>query len=85
MRSPNFHYSADPHDISAQIDLIGMPWLMIREDPSAAPIGGSARGYHAASLVIRPAVWARLRVAAQADALYIYALPTAPKTSSSAA
>jgi hypothetical protein len=34
--------SADPHDISAQIDLIGMPWLMIREDPSAAPIGGSA-------------------------------------------
>jgi hypothetical protein len=41
MRSPNFHYSADPHDISAQIDLIGMPWLIIREDPSAAPIGGS--------------------------------------------
>ncbi len=43
MRSPNFHYSADPHDISAQIDLIGMPWLMIREDLSAAPIGGDAR------------------------------------------
>jgi hypothetical protein len=42
MRLPNFHYSANPHDISAQIDLIGMSWLMIREDPSAAPIGGSA-------------------------------------------
>jgi hypothetical protein len=34
MRSPNFHhYSADAHDISAQIDLIGMPRLIIREDP----------------------------------------------------
>jgi hypothetical protein len=34
MRSSNFHhYSADAHDISAQIDLIGMPWRMIREDP----------------------------------------------------
>jgi hypothetical protein len=33
-------YSAHPHDISAQIDLIGMPLLMIREIPSDAPIGG---------------------------------------------
>jgi hypothetical protein len=34
MRSSNFHhYSADAYDISAQIGLIGMPWLMIREDP----------------------------------------------------
>jgi hypothetical protein len=34
MRSPNFHhYLADAHDIRAQVDLIGMPWLMIREGP----------------------------------------------------
>jgi hypothetical protein len=46
MRLPNFHYSADPYDISAQIDLIGMPWLMIREDPSAAPISGSRAADH---------------------------------------
>jgi hypothetical protein len=49
MRSPNFHYSADPHDISAQIDLIGMRWLMIREDPSAAPIGGYSCDHHRAA------------------------------------
>jgi hypothetical protein len=35
--------SADPDDVSAQIDLIGVPWLMIGEEPSAASIGGSAR------------------------------------------
>jgi hypothetical protein len=27
----------DPDDVSAQIDLIGLPWLMIGEEPSAAP------------------------------------------------
>jgi hypothetical protein len=31
-------------DASAQIDLIGAPWLMIGEEPSAAPEGGSWRG-----------------------------------------
>jgi hypothetical protein len=36
--------SADPDDISAQIDLIGVPWLMIGEEPSAAPNGGSRAG-----------------------------------------
>jgi hypothetical protein len=30
---------------AAQIDLIRVPWLMIGEDPSSAPNGGSARGY----------------------------------------
>jgi len=34
---------ADPDDVSAQIDLIGVPSLMIGEEPSAAPNGGSAR------------------------------------------
>jgi hypothetical protein len=34
---------ADPDDITAQIDPIGVPWLMIGEEPSAAPNGGSAR------------------------------------------
>jgi hypothetical protein len=33
-------------DVSAQIDLIGVPLLMISEEPSAAPNGGLARGYH---------------------------------------
>jgi hypothetical protein len=35
-------YQSDPDDASAQINLIGMPWLKIGEEPSAAPIGGSA-------------------------------------------
>jgi len=30
-------------DASAQIDLIGVPLLMIGEEPSAAPNAGSAR------------------------------------------
>ena len=42
------------------------------------------RGYHADSPVVRPAGRAYLRVTAQAYALYVYALPTAPKISSSA-
>jgi hypothetical protein len=29
--------SADPDDASAQIDLLGVPSLMISEEPSAAP------------------------------------------------
>jgi hypothetical protein len=33
-------YSADPDDASAQIDLLGVPWLMIGEEPSAASNGG---------------------------------------------
>ena len=38
--------SADPDDVSAQIDLIGVPWLMIGEEPSAAPNdGSSANGF----------------------------------------
>jgi hypothetical protein len=41
-RSPRSH-QADPDDISAQIDLIGVPWLTIGEEPSAAPNGGSVR------------------------------------------
>jgi hypothetical protein len=36
-------FSADPDDVSAQIDLIGAPWLVTGEEPSAAPIGGDAR------------------------------------------
>jgi hypothetical protein len=44
--APHDHlaYQTDPDDISAQIDMIGLPWLVIGEDPSAAP-NGSARGY----------------------------------------
>ena len=37
----NVRSSADPDDPGAQIDLIGVPWLMIGEDPSSAPNGGS--------------------------------------------
>ncbi len=33
--------SADPDGVSAQIDLIGVPWLNIGFEPSAAPNGGS--------------------------------------------
>jgi hypothetical protein len=32
---------ASSDDIGAQIDLIGVPWLMIGYEPSAAPNGGS--------------------------------------------
>ena len=35
--------SADPDDVSEQGDLIGVPWLMISEEPSAAPNGGTVR------------------------------------------
>ena len=37
----NARYSADPDGVSAQIDLIGVPWLNIGFEPSAAPNGGS--------------------------------------------
>jgi len=39
----NALYSADPDGVSAQIDLIGVPWLNIGFEPSAAPNGGYAR------------------------------------------
>ena len=39
----NVLYSADPDDVNAQINLIGVPWLMIRFESSAAQNGGSAR------------------------------------------
>jgi hypothetical protein len=46
MCKSNVLYSADPDDVSAQIDLIGVPWLMIGEEPSAAPNhGSSANGF----------------------------------------
>jgi hypothetical protein len=32
---------ADPDGVSAQIDVIGMPWLIIGEESPAAPNGGS--------------------------------------------
>jgi hypothetical protein len=32
-RPANVLYSADPDGVSAQIDLIGVPWLMIGKDP----------------------------------------------------
>jgi hypothetical protein len=46
--------SADPDDITAQINPIGVPWLKIGEEPLAVPNGGSARGlsdlvHHSAS------------------------------------
>jgi hypothetical protein len=33
-------HSADPDDVSAQIDLFGVPLLMVGGEPSAAPNGG---------------------------------------------
>jgi hypothetical protein len=36
-------YSADPDDISAQIDLIGMPWLKVGFESLAAQNGGYVR------------------------------------------
>ena len=40
--APHDHlaYQTDADDVSAQIDLFGVPWLMIGEEPSAAPNGG---------------------------------------------
>jgi hypothetical protein len=32
--------SPDSDDIGAQIDLVGVPWLIIGYEPSAAPNGG---------------------------------------------
>jgi hypothetical protein len=31
----------DPDDASAQIDLIGVPWMIVSQEPSAVPNGGS--------------------------------------------
>lgn len=36
----------DPDDAGAQIDLIGVPWMIVSQEPSAVPNGGSARGYY---------------------------------------
>jgi hypothetical protein len=44
--------SADPDDISAQIDLIGVPWLMTGEEPSAAPARTSSSGVYVPWLVV---------------------------------
>ena len=44
MRTGNAFNSEDADDVSAQIDLIGVSWLMIGEEPSAAQNGGTARG-----------------------------------------
>jgi hypothetical protein len=33
----------DPDDASAQIDLIGVPWMIISQEPSAVPNGGYSR------------------------------------------
>jgi hypothetical protein len=43
--APHDHlaYQTDPDDASAQIGLIGVPWLVIGEQPSAAPNGGSRK------------------------------------------
>jgi hypothetical protein len=30
----------DPDDASAQIDLIGVPWMIASQEPSAVPNGG---------------------------------------------
>jgi hypothetical protein len=46
MRSDNARHPADLDDVSAQIGLIGVLWLMISEEPSAAPNGGFARACH---------------------------------------
>ncbi len=40
MRAFDARYSADPDDINSQINLIGVPWLMTGEEPSAIPNGG---------------------------------------------
>jgi hypothetical protein len=33
----------DPDDASTQIDLIGVPWMIVSQEPSAVPNGGTAR------------------------------------------
>jgi hypothetical protein len=33
----------DPDDAGAQIDLIGVPWMIVSQEPSAVPNGGSVR------------------------------------------
>src|SRR6185503_20845936 len=33
----------DPDDASAQIDLIGVPWMIVSQEPSAVPNGGCVR------------------------------------------
>jgi hypothetical protein len=45
MRSPNFHYSADPHDISAQIDLFCAPERTVANVAAPVQIGGDARAH----------------------------------------
>jgi hypothetical protein len=35
----------DPDDASAQINLIGVPWMIISQEPSAVPNGGFVRGF----------------------------------------
>jgi hypothetical protein len=34
----------DPDDASAQIDLIGVPWMIVSQEPSAVANGGSRSG-----------------------------------------
>jgi hypothetical protein len=43
MRTGNALNSADADDVSAQIDLIGVSWLMIGKEPSAAQNEGYLR------------------------------------------
>jgi hypothetical protein len=80
MRHPRLsHVTASPDHSFGR----GMGATLI--SPHQMQNGGSVRGYHADSPVVRPAGRAHLWVTAQADSLYVYALPTAPETSSSAA
>jgi len=58
----------DPDDASAQIDLIGVPWMIVSQEPSAVPNGGSRvpasdasgcalEGRHGYLYLQRPAAW----------------------------
>jgi hypothetical protein len=49
--------SADPDEVSAQIDLIGVRGLMSGVEPSAAQIGGSRAASDVTFLCLRRSAW----------------------------
>jgi hypothetical protein len=61
MCTAHVRYSADPDDVSAQIDLVGVPWLVISDELSRAPAarrvgspGGLATLHHHFDLRTHP-------------------------------
>ena len=74
MRATSSIRLPDPDGVSAQIDLIGVPWLNIGFEPSAAPNGGSARAYLAdSSRRQRPTIMGVHRTIASVARIFIQA------------